>query len=156
MTGLCLTCLSAVQMVDENGICIGIVDPGCTDRQYIDSNGMCIDVVAVCAVFEKIGGLCTACITGYALKNGLCEEILCPLGQFAGEFGNCKNVSPLCRTWDSAGRCLTCAPAHTVNLDGECLQNLMTNPCEIGFFLLNNRCTDNRALCSVANSLGYC
>lgn len=65
----------------------------------------------MCGDFEYIGGRCKTCAdpTNFVFNNGECTRKVVTCNSRQVNINSvCVNVSPLCNTFDAAGRCLTC------------------------------------------------
>ena len=96
----------------------------CLFGQYVDGLA-CVNIPSECAEFDATLKICRRCQRGYTTNDGgECIRVLCPPGKVpAGVLDLCRDVSPLCATYDDiTGDCLTCQDsAHTV-VDGACRQ----------------------------------
>lgn len=134
-------------------------------------------------------GTCLSCFPGYKLNNGAClpaipdpncqryDEVKkiclqCAIKYFVDTTGKCKQVSPLCKTFNPTnGACLSCFSGYIVlgvtcvvgnssNSDSNCesLVNSVCQKCYSGYFLSSsNICTQSNALCKTFDrSNGAC
>lgn len=146
----------------------------CSERAYF-VNGICTSADPLCKTFNSVNGFCQTCYNGYTLtdnkcildlnntffdtlcrvwSNGVCTE--CSQRAYFAS-GVCKEVHPLCNTFDLEGVCLSCFSGYALE-SGQCIlapQIVNTNIANLCLRAENNSCTlcANRAYLSDSNCI---
>ena len=92
------------------------------------------------------------CVQGFRIVGEVCVQIQCPDRYVADVYGNCKQVSPLCKVYNQFGFCLNCTSGYSVDSTGECLQQIAPYPCPARQYLgFDNLCRVNE-FCNATNT----
>ena len=92
----------------------------------------------LCKTSNLTDGSCLTCFSGYSIINGVCvfsfsdpncrqfnstNCLVCSLGFFLDTKGKCRQVSPLCKIFNTtSGFCLGCYPGYSLST-GNCILN---------------------------------
>lgn len=134
-------------------------------------------------MFANSNGLCTNCISGYFINNGLCSPnipncqsfdpntalcLTCASGFYLTSNSQCSRLPQYCLTADRNGACLSCSQGYSIAGQicvitiSNCYIYNPNNPiycyqCNTGYYLnMVYGCTVLPPFCSVANNQGYC
>ena len=191
-TGACTSCYPGYNLDNNSGNCVVFFrDPNCktfngndcikcSERFYINA-GKCLPVNPLCQGYSEINGQCTSCYPGYSVDGGKCIVggsiepncqtfsgnfcVACFSGYYPSE-GKCKQVNPLCKTFDSStGFCTSCYPGYSIiqglceislTKDANCKQFDSANPnyclaCYSGYISTQGKCKEQNLLCKKIN-----
>ncbi len=157
----------------------------CSTRYYVNPSGKCGAVNPLCKDYNPQNGACTNCYPGYGISGVTCVQGLaqdtnckrvegsackeCVNGFYVAPDGKCKQVSPLCKSFDkSNGNCLTCYNGYEV-VNGACVIAKSQDPnckkadgnfcqqCYQGYIPINGKCMVQNPLCrTIDMSNGGC
>jgi proprotein convertase subtilisin/kexin type 5 len=152
-TGECTSCFTGYIINNKGQCIIAeINDTNCKNRDSITGKcincysgfffsqqySKCIPLNPLCRGSNLTDGSCLTCYPGYAIINGTCiltfldpncrqfnstNCLICSLGFFLDTTGKCRQVSPLCKIFNTTtGFCLGCYPGYSLS-KGNCLVN---------------------------------
>lgn len=111
----------------------GTVCEQCAKGTFLGRNNICAVANPLCLTFNETNGDCLSCYAGYSLAQGAClvsnattptdpycQKFLtadvctqCSDRYYIGFDGVCREVNPLCKTYDqSTGNCISCFPGY--------------------------------------------
>lgn len=101
----------------QNGVC-QVQAQTCPAGQYYDSNSnACANCQYPCSQCSLTATICSACVSGLTLKQGMCvsSSSSCGTGNYKDINGQCQNCPAKCSTCLSATVCSACASGYTYN-----------------------------------------
>lgn len=194
--GACLSCYPGYSISGSICIVSRQTDPNCKSFSlggictacyggfyYNQAQALCQSLNPLCKTSNLTDGTCLSCFPGYSLNAGMCAVsfqdpncqkwdsaksacTLCSTKFFIDTFGKCRQISPLCKTFDPiVGICLSCYPGYVLanglcmvggaaNSDVGCqvFNNSVCQQCYKGFYLdFSGKCRQSNPLCKTTD-----